>query len=73
MVCLTSIAIATVLIASATSQEFNTWPQHNYGGWYDQINGDVTASASPTISPGGATRFSILFNRVDPPYAGLYI
>ncbi|KAK1965564.1 hypothetical protein LY78DRAFT_658156 [Colletotrichum sublineola] len=73
MVQLLSITAGIVLTALATAQKFNTWPQHNYGDWYNHTDGDVTTSGSPTIPPGGAARFSFLFNRADPPYAGFYV
>ncbi|KAK1982009.1 hypothetical protein LZ30DRAFT_749663 [Colletotrichum cereale] len=70
---LPSINAATILTASAAAQKFNAWPQYNHGGWYNQTDGDVTTSGSPTIPPGGSARFSFLFVRVDPPYAGFYV
>ncbi|KAK2027100.1 hypothetical protein LX32DRAFT_674333 [Colletotrichum zoysiae] len=48
MLHLPSIAAAIVLTAMATAST-----QHNYGGWYNQADGDVTMSGSPTIPLGG--------------------
>ncbi|GKT63508.1 hypothetical protein ColTof4_04906 [Colletotrichum tofieldiae] len=73
MVHLPSITACVVLAASAAAQKFNTWPQHNYGGWYNHTDGDVTTSGSPAIPPGGEATFSFLFNGADPPYAGFYV
>ncbi|TKW55654.1 hypothetical protein CTA1_12615 [Colletotrichum tanaceti] len=73
MVHLLSVAAGLALAASAAAQKLNTWPQHNYGGWYNQTDGDVTTFGSPEITPGGSARFSFLFNRADPPYAGFYV
>ncbi|GJC87052.1 hypothetical protein ColLi_09890 [Colletotrichum liriopes] len=75
MVHLPSITACVVLAASAAAQKFNTWPQHNYGGWYNQTDGDVTTSGSPAIPPGGTARFAFLFNGADPltPSSGDYI
>ncbi|EXF76363.1 hypothetical protein CFIO01_12059 [Colletotrichum fioriniae PJ7] len=72
------VALAATTVASATAPKLNTWRQHNYGGWYNHTDGDVTTYGAPEFRDAGPlsiheARFSFLFNGADPAYAGLYV
>ncbi|CAN8101018.1 unnamed protein product [Discula destructiva] len=74
----TTTVAAAAAAATTTAPIFNTWPQKNFGSQPNIVDGNVSTYGSIEFHPAGelpgyTARFSFLFNRADPVYAGLYV